>query len=195
MTTMKHNYSGKLLIASPSMGQQSGFSQTVILIVKHDAEEGALGLCINRPCSHTIKEVWHDISEGEDWQCQRDDPLYQGGPCLGPLSAIHTREILSEEVVIPGQIFFTSRDTHLTELFKSLDEDPYKIVNGYSGWSPGQLENEIKHGSWLTLNASHVILFSTEEPEELWKRCKNEIGFSIYKKMGINVQDTDASMN
>jgi putative transcriptional regulator len=39
---------------------------------------------------------------------------------------------------------------------------------GYAGWSPGQLENEMKHKAWLTHPASLELVFDTA-PEQLWQ--------------------------
>jgi putative transcriptional regulator len=40
---------------------------------------------------------------------------------------------------------------------------------GYAGWSPGQLEDEMKRKSWITYPASLDLVFETP-PERLWQK-------------------------
>ena len=41
-----------------------------------------------------------------------------------------------------------------------------KFFVGYSGWTAGQLEAELKEGSWLTINANAQAVFNGDE--HLW---------------------------
>ena len=43
------------------------------------------------------------------------------------------------------------------------DKGPEKqiITLGYAGWSPGQLETELADNAWLTIPASHELVFDT----------------------------------
>jgi putative transcriptional regulator len=51
-----------------------------------------------------------------------------------------------------------------------------KVFAGYSGWSPGQLEDELKRGAWLTHPASVDLVFS-QSPEDLWKKILSGKGW------------------
>ena len=49
-----------------------------------------------------------------------------------------------------------------------------RLFAGYAGWSPGQLENEMKQKSWLTFPATAELVFETP-PAALWQKilhCK-----------------------
>jgi putative transcriptional regulator len=47
---------------------------------------------------------------------------------------------------------------------------------GYAGWSPGQLEDEMKRKAWLTHPASLELVFDTE-PDQLWQRILRQKGW------------------
>ena len=78
---------------------------SVVLLVRHN-EEGALGLILNRRTNASLKETWARLSEVP---CHRDEALYLGGPCEGPLVALHTHEFLLEIEVMPGCISLPAR--------------------------------------------------------------------------------------
>ena len=88
-----------LLIATPELADP--FNRSVVLLIRHN-EEGALGLILNRRTSATLREAWSRLSEVP---CHRDDSLFLGGPCEGPLVALHTNEFLLETEVMPGLYF------------------------------------------------------------------------------------------
>ena len=50
------NWTGRLLVATPAI-EHPDFSRTVILLLQHDEEDGALGLILNRPLVTEIAEV------------------------------------------------------------------------------------------------------------------------------------------
>ena len=75
---------GKFLLASPSLAD-ARFAGTVVLIVRHD-EDGALGIVVNRPLGVSLDEACR-----EDVEAARgvSSPVFVGGPCSGPLVAVH----------------------------------------------------------------------------------------------------------
>lgn len=83
---------GKFLLASATLVDPN-FSKTVVLIVRHDAD-GALGLVLNRPLGVNL-----DAACGEEVEAARgvDVPLFRGGPCAGPLVAVHNIASLAED--------------------------------------------------------------------------------------------------
>ena len=154
---------GQLLLDS---GQLSGsfFQHTVVLICQHDAE-GAFGLVLNRTMGKNVGEVIvADLPEA-----LKDCPLYEGGPVQpSALSFLHSDALLLDGNVIPNLSLGHSVDelTELGEAFSTARK--LKMFAGYAGWSPGQLENEMKHKAWLTHPASLELVFDTA-PEQLWQ--------------------------
>jgi putative transcriptional regulator len=154
---------GQLLLDS---GQLSGsfFQHTVVLICQHDAE-GAFGLVLNRAMGKNVGEVIvADLPEA-----LKDCPLYEGGPVQpSALSFLHSDALLLDGNVIPNLSLGHSVDelVELGEAFSTTRK--LKMFAGYAGWSPGQLENEMKHKAWLTHPASLELVFDTA-PEQLWQ--------------------------
>jgi len=62
---------------------------------------------------------------------------------------------------------------------------------GYAGWSPGQLEDEIKRKAWLTHPASLELVFDTS-PEELWRKILSRKG---WKHRLLSQMPEDPSLN
>ena len=51
------------------------------------------------------------------------------------------------------------------------------IFDGYSGWGPGQLEEEMKVGGWLVADTDVAELFG--DCDEIWERALRRIGRGI----------------
>ena len=162
--------SGHLLVASPEL-LDPNFVRAVVLLIQHTGE-GAFGVVLNRPAGNTIRELWEEIGDGV---CKSRGHVNMGGPVSGPLIALHTDESLSEMEILPGLHFAAERD-HLEELVSQKDHF-FRIFVGHSGWGGGQLEGELKEGSWLTTPATVDYVFHDEE--DLWKKVTRTIGESV----------------
>jgi putative transcriptional regulator len=132
---------GKLLIASPRL-QDPNFAQAVILIVSHD-ENGALGLILNRPLEVKVRDAIQEPMA----EITTEATLNQGGPCPGPLMAIHQDSDKAQIEIVPGVCFTADKDD--IETFLRQDDAEIRYFVGYTGWGTGQLEAEIEAGSWL----------------------------------------------
>ena len=176
-----------LLIATPELAEP--FSGSVVLLVRHN-EEGALGLILNRRTSTLLKEAWDKVSQVP---CHRDESLFLGGPCEGPLVALHTRDFLLEIEVMPGLYFSAGKDK-LERLASETDGSPVKFFAGYSGWAPGQLESEIRRGSWSVMPAASEHVFHHEG--ELWVRASRHVADASWRSaLHIKHAPADPRMN
>jgi putative transcriptional regulator len=137
------------------------FFRTVVLIVQHN-DQGALGLILNRPTRATVGEVCEKLLDepGEAIVGQ----VHQGGPCEGPLMILHDEETVGDLTVMPG-VYFTTERTKLEWLLRQHDGRATVFV-GYSGWSAGQLEQELAGNSWLVLPGTPEL---TLEPLPEWQ--------------------------
>jgi putative transcriptional regulator len=161
---------GKLLLDS---GVLSGsfFHHTVVLICEHNAE-GAFGLVLNRAAGNKVGEVL--VANLPDRL--REAPLFLGGPVQPTaLSFLHADGFLPEANVFPNLNLGHSLDD-LLEIGESFSpQKQIKLFAGYAGWSPGQLETEMKRKAWLTFPASLELVFETP-PEELWHKILKSKG-------------------
>src|SRR5258705_1954854 len=185
-TTPMNSLQGQLLIASPKLFDPN-FFRSVILLVQH-GENGALGLVLNPPLEMTIANAWEQVSE---MPCEATGFLHQGGPCDGPLMALHTDASIPEMTVISDVFFTTDRDS--IQQLVTQNHSQMKFFVGYAGWSPGQLEAELEGGGWLMTPAAKLHIFG--DVEDLWPVLMKEISEAIYQGLNPKVIPEDPSMN
>jgi putative transcriptional regulator len=161
---------GKLLLDGGDLAG-SFFHRTVLLVCEHNAD-GAFGLVLNRTVGKTVGEmIVADLPEN-----LKKCPLFLGGPVQpSALSFLHTDNFIPEADVMPDLALGHSLD-ELMEIGESFSvAKKVRLFAGYAGWSPGQLENEMKRKSWLTFPASVELVFDTP-PEQLWPRILKSKG-------------------
>jgi len=155
---------GKLLLDGGDL-RGSFFHRTVVLICEHNAE-GAFGLVLNRSAGNKIGEVI--VADLPD--LLKEAPLFLGGPMHpGALSFLHSDTFIPDANVFPNLNLGHSLDdlVDIGESFSPVKK--VKMFAGYAGWSPGQLESEMKRKSWLTYPASLELVFDTA-PDQLWQK-------------------------
>lgn len=149
-----------LLVATPALVDPH-FRRTVLLLSHHSREDGALGLVLNRPLHLTIGEMAQQKAADH----LANVPLFYGGPVAADQPAL-VGVRWDEEGAIDLKNFASARDA---------DEIPpawrpnLRLFVGHSGWSPGQLESEIEHKSWLVIRP-FPQLTEAEPSEELWRK-------------------------
>jgi putative transcriptional regulator len=162
---------GQLLLDGGNL-RGSFFHRTVVLICQHDAE-GAFGLVLNRATENKVGEVLvADLPEP-----LKEQTLYVGGPVQpGALSYLHSEDFLPEANVMANLSLGHALDD-LAELGESFSPARrLRLFAGYAGWSPGQLEDEMRRSAWLTHPASLELVFHPE-PDGLWKAILREKGW------------------
>jgi putative transcriptional regulator len=173
---------GQLLLDSGQL-RGSFFQRTVVLICQHDAE-GAFGLVLNRTTGNSVGEmIVADLPE-----VLKGCPLYLGGPVQpSALSFLHSDAFMAEANVIPNLSLGHSVDelTELGEAFSATRK--IKLFAGYAGWSPGQLEDEMKRKAWLKHPASLELVFEIA-PEQLWQEILRRKG-GLYRVLAQSPED------
>ena len=166
------------------------FEHAVILMVEHHAE-GALGLVLNRPTETRVDEVWDQISA---LPCPLDQLLLRGGPCPGPLMLLHNQRELAQAQVCAG-VCFTTEEPMVQELL-SEQAEPLSLFLGYTGWGAGQLESELRQGSWLITHATAEVVFDPDADDGLWMRVIAGIDRALAMlAMNPRIVPSDPSMN
>ena len=171
MPSSHKSLKGQLLLDGGKL-RGSFFHRTVVLICQHDAE-GAFGLVLNRPTNSTVGEmIVADLADRLKTQT-----LYLGGPVQpAAMSYLHADTYLPQANVIPNLSLGHALDD-LTELAASFSPtQQVRIFAGYAGWSPGQLDDEMKRDTWMTHPGSLDLVFHPR-PEEVWKMILRDKGF------------------
>lgn len=160
------------LIAMPQL-LDSNFEKAVVLMIEH-SDAGSMGLVINRSAPLTF----HDLARSQEVQVapsRRHEVLFHGGP-VEPYRGflLHDSKLIEERnEVFPGLYLSVTSDA-LSPLL--LDETAsVRFCLGYAGWGPGQIEMEMKQGSWLFTEANPQAVLR-EDPGQLWEQTIRSMG-------------------
>ena len=161
------NLKGQLLIAMPGMGDER-FARSVILICSH-SDEGSMGFIVNQPVvSPSFVEVLDELDMPEQIALlekqDREIDIHRGGPVeKGRGFVLHTLEYGTAATARIGDIAGLTATLDVLKALSSINPpQDYLMLLGYSGWSEGQLEQEIAENGWLTVAATRELLFETE---------------------------------
>ncbi len=161
---------GILLIADPFL-KDPNFLRTVVFLCEHK-EEGSFGFVLNRKYENTLGELIPELTG-------HLLPVYYGGPVqMDTIHFLHQypKEIPGGQEVLKG-IYWGGDFDAVINLVKNDDIDTNKIrfYIGYSGWSTGQLLDEMNEKTWLTVQATRKLIFHRNY-EEIWKDSLKHLG-------------------
>ena len=168
----------QLLIAMPALSDPN-FARGVALVCQH-GEDGAMGLMINRLSEYRLGDVLAQMSMHSDLEAVADAPVLIGGPVQpergfvlhAPGGSWQSTYQISDQISVT-----TSRD--ILAAMAVGDGPRHAIVAlGYSGWSPGQLEQELCDNHWLTGPATEQVLFETPL-EDRWEAAAGLVGINM----------------
>lgn len=158
---------GKLLVAS-GKSHDADFAKTVILLVRHD-QQATIGLFVNRPLNIPLSEVYPDLKGAQL-------KLYAGGPVTVGIRALYrSRAKPAGAVTILNDVCMISTKTVLAKMTAA--EPPssvFRVYAGFTGWSPGQLQDEVARGLWHIFPGDAAIVFDPH-PETVWSRLANRL--------------------
>ena len=165
-----------LLIADPFL-KDPNFLRTVVLLCEHE-EQGSFGFVLNKQVEQTLDEL---VSDMKGFSL----PVYYGGPVqMNTIHFLHQYpDLIPESVKVSNDIYWGGNFETVTALIKndSIDLNKIKFFIGYSGWGNGQLIDEIKEKSWLTIQANSNLVFKTAY-DEIWKSSLKTMG-GEYERM------------
>lgn len=161
---------GTLLIANPFL-KDPNFIRTVIFLCEN-LKEGTFGFVLNKQFTKTLDELIPDLE-------MPSFPVYSGGPVQpDSLHFLHQYpDLISGGVEVFDGVYwggnFESLQIHLRN--NDISTDKIRFFIGYSGWTEGQLDNEMKEDSWITAKATRKLIFETSAAET-WKESLNVLG-------------------
>ena len=157
---------GKLLV-TPRDSADPNFSKTVVLLIDY-GDDGAAGLIINRQTTVPVSTALPQL-KGAD---SHSEPVYSGGP-VGKdamLALLQSRTAPQDTETLFGSLYLVSSRRALeSALAAGAGPSDLRIYVGYCGWAPGQLESEVRRGSWFIFDKRVEAVFDSD-PSTLWAR-------------------------
>jgi putative transcriptional regulator len=160
-----------LLVAMPQL-LDPNFARAVVLLCEHSAE-GAFGLVINRPSdTAAFDAVQLEPPPSRDSGVQ----LWVGGP-VEPQRGW----ILMGDAPIEGEALQVTKGLYLStspDVLRRLIEagrPRSRVLTGYAGWGPGQLDAELAASAWLTADVDLELVFDTPA-DRIWEATIRRLG-------------------
>ncbi|MBY0426374.1 MAG: YqgE/AlgH family protein [Cytophagales bacterium] len=161
---------GKILISEPFLPDPN-FERTVVLVCDHN-EDGTFGLVLNKPSNLKLCDVIEEV-------VMENQQLYLGGPVeQNTLHYIHRLgDLIDDSIPLGNNLYWSGNFEQVKQLInlETIQPEDIRFFIGYSGWSKGQLMEELSANSWFVSDANGNDIFDLE-PEQLWR--------GILKKMG-----------
>ncbi|HUW27192.1 MAG TPA: YqgE/AlgH family protein [Sulfuriferula sp.] len=161
------NLTDHFLIAMPNMADPN-FSKTLTYICEHN-EEGALGVIVNRPTDLNMGALFEQIGIELERPELATQAVYYGGPVQNERGFVLHQpagEWQSTMAVNENLGLTTSKDI-LEAVGRGHGPAKLMVSLGYSGWSAGQLENELGQNAWLSVKADPQVIFDLPVEERL----------------------------
>jgi putative transcriptional regulator len=152
--------------------QDPNFARTVVLLCEH-APEGAFGLVLNRPTEVSAAEA-----------VRLEPPilgvnglrLWIGGPVEPERGwIVIDREPGLEVRQIVDGVYLSSSPLVLRRVLESTPEPRARVLAGYAGWGPGQLDEELAESSWLIADVQPDLIFDVD-PSLMWETAIRRLG-------------------
>jgi putative transcriptional regulator len=170
---------GQLLVAMPQM-EDPRFARSVVYLCSHSAQEGAMGLIVNKPVDElTIEQLYAHLKIGPVMRPLRLQRVYFGGPVDPGLGFVLHSNDYHEEVTlrIADDFAMTASFDILRGIAKGNGPRRCLLALGYAGWGPGQLETEIQGNGWLSVAADSGLVFDAEDDSK-WRDALAKLGVS-----------------
>ena len=184
ITMSSSSLAPSLLLSMPQLVDPN-FNRTVVLLCQH-TERGAFGLVVNRPLitsGPVVVEVRAEGGAAEPRSVQSSEAELQvwvGGPVEPERSWIlvgHDDDAVEEAhgVLIANGLYLSTSPELLQRLLGPEPPGRTRLIVGYAGWGPGQLDAEIQESAWLISDVDRELIFNTPS-DRLWEAAIRRIG-------------------
>ncbi len=162
---------GDLLISEPFLPDPN-FERTVVLLCENK-EDGTIGFILNKPSMVHLGDVFEELEHF-------DKNVLVGGPVQqDSMHFLHRGlDSLDGGSEIANGIYWGGNFEQMKVLIQSNEIKPQEVMYflGYSGWAPGQLEEELKEKSWIVSPQATVSQVFDLDPELLWREVLKNMG-------------------
>src|SRR5262249_53243892 len=164
------------LLSMPQMTDPN-FARTVVLLCKHSEDQGAFGLVVNRPLVTSGRVT---VNLDPPVSTDRELQVWVGGPVEPERSWVLVgREPKGMEELTGMQVaedlYLSTSPDLLRQLLGPEPPSRTRLIMGYSGWAPRQLEFELQASAWLISDVDADLIFETP-PERLWEVAIRRLG-------------------
>ena len=180
---MKASYlKGNIICALPQL-KDIFFSRSIIYITHHN-KDGAVGIVLNYKIMN-IKgaELFKKLDiQDVNKKVEMEFPFHIRGQLNQNNGFIlHSNDYKSEFTLkVTNKVKLTCSTEIISDIARNKGPKKFFISLGYSGWGPGQLEDEIKNNSWININEELDLLFDTES-EKKWSKAIKKTGIDFTK--------------
>jgi putative transcriptional regulator len=162
---------GDLLISEPFLPDPN-FERTVVLICENN-EDGSIGFILNKPSLVNLDDVFEELGNFKK-------KLLVGGPVQQDSMHFIHRSLTNVDggTKIGEGIYWGGNFEQLKILMKENRVDPGDVLYflGYSGWAPGQLDEELRENSWIVSPDATAAQVFGLDPELLWQEVLKNMG-------------------
>ena len=162
---------GRLLISEPFMTDPH-FKRAVILLTE-GSPSGAMGFVLNHAGEISLGDVIPDITYAEI-------PVFTGGPVAkDTLHFIHRcPDKIGGGIELCSGVFWGGDFETVKQLINNyqITQSEIRFFIGYSGWSEGQLERELKDDSWMVAAQFNIDILFTHQEDALWREIIVSMG-------------------
>jgi putative transcriptional regulator len=155
---------GKILISEPFL-PDSFFNRSIVYLTDH-TPEGSVGFILNKKLDLKVSSA---ITGFRGW----NENLNMGGPVApDTLHYLHNQgDLIPKSVRVDENIFWGGDIDCVRQLVRAgkITQSQIRFFLGYSGWSAGQLENELKENSWVIARVKSDIVMNNRG-DDTWKR-------------------------
>ena len=183
---------GQFLLSEPFLSDP-WFGRKSVFLCDHDAV-GTVGLVLDNGTGRRLVDV---LPDAEAWGI--DHEVFLGGPVHDDsLFYLHRLGDLVPDAmpVVPGLWLGGDFDGIREALAGGRAQpDSIRFFVGYSGWSAGQLDDEVQRSSWYVHDVpleEKVRIAMDTEPGDLWRRLLSQKGPGFAQVTGL---PTDPSLN
>jgi len=161
-----------LLLSMPQLDDPN-FKHSVVLLCQHTAE-GAWGLVLNRPTDTPAAQA---VKMDPPLASDSDLELWVGGPVEPERGCILLGEDPHDDdaVEICEGVFISGSATLLRRLMEGGAPERTRLLMGYAGWGPGQLDAELRESAWLISDVATDLIFDTSA-SAMWEAAIRRLG-------------------
>jgi putative transcriptional regulator len=169
---MTETFRPTLLLSMPQL-QDPNFAKTVVLLCDY-MPDGAFGLVLNRPTDASASSMVHldpPIEAGNDLALCTGGPVE---PDRGWILIGEAPEDAEYRTIVPG-VYLSTSPILLRRVLEAHPAPRARVLAGYAGWGPGQLDEELSHSAWLMCDVDVDLVFDTDA-SIMWETAIRRLG-------------------